>query len=60
MEDLRRALMNLLLNAMEAVSAQAGLDSEIGISLKKDRDNITIKVYDNGQGIPASALKKIF
>uniref|UniRef100_A0A7V0Z6A0 histidine kinase n=1 Tax=candidate division WOR-3 bacterium TaxID=2052148 RepID=A0A7V0Z6A0_UNCW3 len=60
MEDLRRAFLNLLLNAMEAVSAQAGHDSEIGISLKKDRDNITIKVYDNGQGIPASALKKIF
>ena len=60
MEDLRRALMNLLLNAMEAVSSVSSLDSEIGISLKKERDSIIIKVYDNGPGIPAPALKKIF
>ncbi len=60
MEDIRRALMNLLLNAMEAVSSVSSLNSEIGISLKKERDSIIIKVYDNGPGIPAPALKKIF
>lgn len=57
-DDIRRALINLLLNALEAVSTNPRSDSEIGISLKKGRKNITIKVWDNGPGIPPAALKK--
>ncbi len=60
MEDIRRAVMNLLLNAIEAVSSAPKVDSQIGISLKKENGNVVIKVYDNGSGIPASALDKIF
>ncbi|MEO0123241.1 MAG: ATP-binding protein [candidate division WOR-3 bacterium] len=60
MEDIRRALMNLLLNAIEAVSSVPKIDSQIGISLKKENGHALIKVYDNGPGIPASALDKIF
>ncbi|MCX7995111.1 MAG: ATP-binding protein [candidate division WOR-3 bacterium] len=58
--DLRRAVMNLLLNALEAAASVPGSDAEIGIQLKKGRKNIAIRVFDNGPGIPPALLKKIF
>lgn len=60
MEDIKRALMNLLLNAIEAVSSQVEPAPEIGISLNKRKKNIVVQIMDNGPGIPRSVLKKIF
>lgn len=59
-EDIKRVLTNLLLNAMDAVSAVGDRKPEISISLKRRKKDISIEIVDNGPGIPAQALKKIF
>lgn len=59
-EDIKRVLLNLLLNAMEAVSSVTDREPEIGILLQKGKTNLVIKITDTGPGIPAPALKKIF
>ncbi|MGB9720908.1 MAG: ATP-binding protein [bacterium] len=59
-EDIKRVIINLLLNAVEAVSALKERKPEIAISLKQQGGNIFITVMDNGPGIPASVLKRIF
>jgi two-component system, NtrC family, nitrogen regulation sensor histidine kinase NtrY len=53
---LEQVLINLLKNAIEAVSQETGM---IGIHIKK---NITtqVSVSDNGPGIPSDVLEKIF
>jgi signal transduction histidine kinase len=56
-KKLERALYNLLLNACEAASGEAG---RITISLMKVADGIQIRVSDNGRGIPESIRGKIF
>ncbi len=60
MDDIRRALMNLLINAIDALSTTPRGESQFGISLKKQDAYVVIKIYDNGPGIPPSALDKIF
>lgn len=59
-EDIKRVLINLLLNATEAISLNSERESEISISLKHKAKNIVIEINDNGIGIQASVLKKIF
>lgn len=59
-EELRRAIINLLLNALEAVTSGSILEPEIRIELRKGRKNIKIRIMDNGPGIPPPLLKKIF
>ncbi|MGQ9665110.1 MAG: ATP-binding protein [bacterium] len=59
-EDIKRVLINLLLNATEAVSSLVDRKPEISISLMHKAKNIVIEINDNGTGIPEAALKKIF
>lgn len=59
-EDIKRVLMNLLLNAVDAVSSLVEREPEITISLKRKKMYLVIEITDNGPGIPARALKKIF
>jgi len=57
---LQRALLNLLFNAVEAAgqSDQAG---RVRIAMgKTDDDNVTLVIEDNGAGIPADLLDRIF
>ncbi|MEO0205144.1 MAG: ATP-binding protein [candidate division WOR-3 bacterium] len=59
-EDIKRVIMNLLLNAIEAVAALKERKPEIRIALREERKNIFITISDNGSGIPGSELEKIF
>jgi len=54
---LERALYNLVLNACEAVVANAG---SILIELREIRDGAEIRISDNGHGIPESIRGKLF
>ena len=54
---LERALLNLLLNACEAVPADSG---KIDVSLRRMGEKLEIRIEDNGPGIPESVREKLF
>ena len=56
-EKLKIALLNILINAVEAVPAQSGL---ISISIRKDGAHYRIYINDNGGGIPEENISRIF
>jgi signal transduction histidine kinase len=55
-ELMRQALLNLLLNAMQAMPSGGVVRS----SLRRDQRLAFIEIADNGEGIPASVLPRIF
>jgi nitrogen fixation/metabolism regulation signal transduction histidine kinase len=58
-ELIEQVLINLLLNALQAVNGQRGAKIELNARLN-DRGRIIIQVIDNGPGIPEENLEKIF
>ncbi|HTR28795.1 MAG TPA: ATP-binding protein [Puia sp.] len=56
-EKLKIALLNILINAVEAVPAQSGI---ITISIRKEAGHYRIYINDNGTGIPEENLSRIF
>jgi len=54
---LRQLFLNLLLNAREAVDANTGA---INISFRERRNLVEVRVQDNGPGIPARTLSRVF
>lgn len=56
--QLTQALLNLLLNAMQAV--ESGGTIEIGAALKPSDDRLLLWVEDNGAGIQPDKFEKIF
>ncbi len=60
---LRQVLLNLIGNALKftpEISASTGDQGEVILSVQRDSDNIRFAVQDNGIGIPADKLDKIF
>jgi signal transduction histidine kinase len=55
-ELLRQALLNLLLNAMQAMPS----GGTVRISLRRDQRQAVVEIADNGTGIPAALLPRIF
>jgi signal transduction histidine kinase len=55
-QDLQQVLTNVLLNARDAV-AEGG---NIWISVTEENDRIVIRVRDDGKGIPADIIDRIF
>jgi signal transduction histidine kinase/CheY-like chemotaxis protein len=55
--QLQQVLMNLMLNAMEAMSEGGG---ELKISTGRDAGEVVVCVSDTGVGIPADKMKEIF
>ncbi len=53
-------LLNLLKNAKQSVNEFGGDDKTLTLTLSADEDNINIQVRDNGIGIEAGNLSKIF
>ena len=56
-KKLERAMLNLLLNACEAVSAESG---KIDISLSRKADHLEIRIEDNGPGIAEAVRDRLF
>ncbi len=64
-QDIGRVILNLITNAFYAVNERnklnhKGYEPTVSLSTKKKGDQIYISVKDNGNGIPDSAMKKIF
>ncbi len=53
---LKRALLNLLLNAQQAIEGQG----KIVVSGVREGDDAVLEVRDDGKGIPAEALERVF
>jgi signal transduction histidine kinase len=56
--ELQQVFTNLMLNALEAMNGQPG--GELRLSAESDADKVTVVVEDNGPGIPAAVLDRIF
>jgi signal transduction histidine kinase len=54
-DQLRQALMNLMLNALEAVSKEGQVRVEIG----KDGPHVQLRVWDNGPGLEAEIAQRL-
>jgi nitrogen-specific signal transduction histidine kinase/CheY-like chemotaxis protein len=56
--NFQQILLNLITNARDAVSDNK--DKIINIEIEADESSLTLKVKDNGSGIPAEILDKIY
>jgi two-component system, NtrC family, sensor kinase len=64
-QEIVRLFINLFNNAFYALNEKslrgpAGYDPVISVSTKKTADNITVRVKDNGIGMPPQIIDKIF
>jgi ligand-binding sensor domain-containing protein/signal transduction histidine kinase len=64
-QDIGRVLLNIFHNAFYAVNEKAkeqiaGFEPTVSASTKRNGNNIEIKVEDNGNGISATIIDKIF
>lgn len=60
---LEQALVNLLLNARDAIEEKAGADSREGwirISARTQGETVALTVADSGGGIPEAAIDRLF
>ena len=61
---LNQALLNVIINAAQAISEKLGQSPEekglISISTRHDKDWVEIRISDTGGGIPEDVLSKIF
>ncbi len=55
-ELIRQALLNLLLNAMQAMPS----GGDLSITIKKDQHFAMVQIADTGEGIPPELLPRIF
>jgi len=58
--QIQQVLINLIRNALEAVSAYRETDGRVDIKLEVEEPWVYIRVYDNGPGLSEDALKRIF
>jgi signal transduction histidine kinase len=64
-QDLSRAFLNLVTNALQAVQERAdaqadGFEPKVSITTKHIDDHIEIRIRDNGVGVPDDVAEKIF
>ena len=57
-DQLKQVLINLIMNACEAMEDRE--KRRLIISLNSDQNSFTIKIKDNGMGIPEENIKKLF
>jgi hypothetical protein len=58
--QLQQVVMNLLLNAVEAMGENQVGTRELSISTKQDRKGVGVTVRDSGPGIDAALLERVF
>jgi len=58
--QLQQVLLNLIMNAIESMSAVATRPRLLTIATKSDTTGVSIKVKDRGVGLDASSLERVF
>ena len=59
-DKMYRIISNLIKNSIEAFEGKNISNPEINLTLSSDEQNIYIKVFDNGPGIPMPVMNKLF
>jgi PAS domain S-box-containing protein len=59
-DDLKRAVLNIMVNSIDALSSVAGHQGEINIEFSRDNDKLVLVIQDNGPGIDKEEQDKIF
>lgn len=59
-DQIRRVFVNLVDNSVSAVSDKKNASVQVKTEFKKDLQSVKVSVIDNGLGIPAANLKRIF
>jgi signal transduction histidine kinase len=57
-EQMQQALLNLLLNGMQSMSSTGG--GSLRVRLRREHQFVVVEVIDEGEGIPAELLPRIF
>ncbi len=58
--QIRQALMNILLNSIQAIKKKGEIVISLTMATYKDREMVKITIHDNGVGIDATDLAHIF
>ena len=58
--QLQQVLLNLIINAADAVAALAPDERRIAITIKDSGDQVRVSVVDQGHGIPADRMSRLF
>jgi PAS domain S-box-containing protein len=58
--QLQQVLLNLVLNACEAVNGKNGVERRVFIASKCDNSAVCVSVMDHGRGIPQEKLEQVF
>jgi signal transduction histidine kinase len=59
-DQLKQALLNLLLNAVEAAAGKKNGDGMVTLSARRDKSGVRFRVTDTGEGIPDDIMPRIF
>jgi signal transduction histidine kinase len=57
---LQQVVLNLLLNAVEAMGSVEGAPRELLISTEQDHTGVVVAVHDSGPGLDPSHLERVF
>jgi signal transduction histidine kinase len=57
---LQQVVLNLLLNALEAMASVEAAPRELSISTKQDHTGVVVAVHDSGPGVDPEHLDRIF
>eukprot|EP01156_Anaeramoeba_ignava_P017556 Anaeramoba_ignava/a8336_5.p2 GENE.a8336_5~~a8336_5.p2 ORF type:complete len:110 (-),score=2.84 a8336_5:590-919(-) len=55
-----QVLINIISNAKDAIIINKIPNGKIMLEIENDKENVTIKIKDNGGGIPGKVIKKIY
>ncbi len=58
--ELGQVFLNLIVNASQAIESCGGEDGRIDVSTASDGGRVTVRVTDNGPGIPEAIRERIF
>jgi signal transduction histidine kinase len=58
--QLQQVILNLIVNAMDAMSSMAGAERRVTVSTARDGDSAVLSVLDVGPGIPIENLAEVF
>ena len=58
--QLQQVVINLIINAMDAMSAITNVERRIAVSTARDGSSAVLSVSDAGPGVPSEKLKEVF